>query len=75
MLSQVVDLMAALVQEPWKLKNKMTARNLGIACGLSLFPSLDPGQATLLLEYLLKYAQDFSVPKSGKSNSEMTPHS
>lgn len=54
LLSLVVDMMSTISSEPWKLENKMNARTLGIACGLSLFPQLDPGQATRLLEYLIK---------------------
>lgn len=42
-------------------ENKMNARTLGIACGLSLFPQLDPGQATRLLEYLIKNRDQLSV--------------
>ena len=50
--------MAELVSDPWKTKNKMTPRTLGIACGLSLFPKLDPGQTTQVLEYLIKHTDE-----------------
>ena len=56
--------MKAIVAEPWKGYNKMTARTLGIACGLSLFPQLDPGQATQLLEYLIKHSEELSTTHS-----------
>lgn len=52
--------MSTISSEPWKLENKMTPRTLGIACGLSLFPQLNPGQATQLLEYLMKYSEELS---------------
>ena len=42
-LLEVVSLMATIVMEPWAQDNKMNPRTLGIACGLSIFPSLDPG--------------------------------
>ena len=42
-LLEVVSLMATIVLEPWAQDNKMNPRTLGIACGLSIFPSLDPG--------------------------------
>ena len=42
----------------------MNARTLGIACGLSLFPQLDPGQATRLLEYLIKNRDQLSAAES-----------
>lgn len=53
LLTRVVDVLAKLVQDPWKSKNKMTPRTLGIACGLSIFPLLEPGQAANLLEFLI----------------------
>jgi hypothetical protein len=53
-LLEVVSLMATIVMEPWAQDNKMNPRTLGIACGLSIFPSLDPGTATALLETLIK---------------------
>lgn len=53
-LLQVVSLLATIVQEPWMQNNKMTPRTLGIACGLSVFPDLDPGKATVFLETLIK---------------------
>jgi hypothetical protein len=53
-LLEVVSLMATIVMEPWAQNNKMNPRTLGIACGLSIFPTLDPGTATSLLETLIK---------------------
>ncbi|XP_003384235.2 PREDICTED: uncharacterized protein LOC100638759 [Amphimedon queenslandica] len=61
LLSLVVELMSNISGEP---ENKMNARTLGIACGLSLFPQLDPGQATRLLEYLIKNRDQLSVAES-----------
>lgn len=43
-LLEVVSLLATIVEEPWKQNNKMNPRTLGIACGLSVFPDLDPGR-------------------------------
>ena len=62
-LSSIITFMAELVSEPWKSKNKMTPRTLGIACGLSLFPQLDPGQATQVLEYLIKHTDELQQTK------------
>ena len=52
-LTDIVELLYRMVQDPWRVKNKMTAHTLGIACGLSLFPQLDPSKATLLTELLI----------------------
>lgn len=52
-LTDIVKLLNTIVQDPWHSKNKMTARTLGIACGLSLFPQLDPSKATHLTELLI----------------------
>ena len=52
-LTDIVELLHRMVQEPWCIKNKMTAHTLGIACGLSLFPLLDPSKATVLTERLI----------------------
>lgn len=52
-LTDIIELLHTVVQEPWHSKNKMTARTLGIACGLSLFPQLDPSKATVLTERLI----------------------
>ena len=49
-----IDLLLCCLQEPWKSQNKMTARTLGIACGLSIFPNLEPSKATNLLEHLVR---------------------
>ena len=57
-LFSIVTFMSELVSDPWKTKNKMTPHTLGIACGLSLFPKLDPGQATQVLEYLIKHTDE-----------------
>jgi hypothetical protein len=54
LLSGIISLMVDITSEPWKLDNKMSPRTLGIACGLSIFPSYNPGQATQLLEYLIR---------------------
>ena len=54
-LSKVVAMFATLVSDPWKTDNKMTAHTLGIACGLSIFPGLEPGKAARLLEQLVKH--------------------
>ncbi|KAL5499317.1 hypothetical protein EMCRGX_G010706 [Ephydatia muelleri] len=54
-LTKLVAVFATLVSEPWKTDNKMTAHTLGIACGLSIFPGLEPGKAALLLEQLVKH--------------------
>ena len=55
-LTSIVSLLNKMVQTPWKEQNKMSAHTLGIACGLSLFPNLDPSKATRLTEYcILKY--------------------
>ena len=67
LLSLVVDMMSTISSEPWKLENKMNARTLGIACGLSLFPQLDPGQATRLLEYLIKNRDQLLEADQGNS--------
>lgn len=58
-LSSITSLMGEMVSERWKSSNKMTPRTLGIACGLSLFPKLDPGQATQVLEYLITHPNVF----------------
>ena len=57
----ITNMMAMITSEPWKLDNKMTTRTLGIACGLSLFPQFDPGQATQLLEYLIKHSSELDA--------------
>ena len=53
MLTQIVDLLHTIVQEEWKAHNKMTPHTLGIACGLSLFPQLDPSKATAFTQYII----------------------
>lgn len=53
MLTDVVELLHRMVQDPWRTKNKMAAHTLGIACGLSLFPRLEPSKATVLTEQLI----------------------
>ena len=52
-LTDVVELLHTIVQYPWCSQNKMSAHALGIACGLSLFPQLDPSKATVLTERLI----------------------
>ena len=52
-LTDIIQLLHTVVQDPWRSKNKMTAHTLGIACGLSLFPQLDPSKATMLTERLI----------------------
>ena len=52
-LTDIIEVLHTIVQEPWHSKNKMTAHTLGIACGLSLFPQLDPSKATALTELLI----------------------
>ena len=52
-LTDIVELLRTIVQDPWRSQNKMTAHTLGIACGLSLFPQLDPSKATALTELLI----------------------
>ena len=52
-LTDIIELLHTVVQDPWHSKNKMTAHTLGIACGLSLFPQLDPSKATVLTELLI----------------------
>ena len=52
-LTDIVELLSTIVQDPWRSQNKMTAHTLGIACGLSLFPQLDPSKATALTELLI----------------------
>ena len=54
-LTKLIAMFAVLISEPWKTDNKMTAHTLGIACGLSIFPGLEPGKAALLLEQLVKH--------------------
>lgn len=54
LLTGLIQLLATLIQEPWKTDNKMTGHTLGIACGLSVFPQLEPGKAALLLNLLIK---------------------
>lgn len=54
-LTDIVGLLFIVVQEPWRKENKMSPHGLGIACGLSLFPDLDPSKATLLTEYLVTH--------------------
>ena len=49
-----VFILLCYLQEPWKTENKMNPRTLGIACGLSVFPRLEPGKATNLLEHLVR---------------------
>lgn len=61
LLSKITNLMVSLTSEPWTIMNKMTARTLGIACGLSLFPQFNPGQATQLLEYLIKHSSELDA--------------
>ena len=53
MLTHIIGLLHTLAQDPWRSKNKMTSHALGIACGLSLFPQLDPSKATGLTELLI----------------------
>ena len=44
-LLEIVSLLATIVMDPWAHENKMNPRTLGIACGLSIFPTLDdPGK-------------------------------
>lgn len=52
-LTDVTGLLNMVVQQPWRAQNKMSAHTLGIACGLSLFPNLDPSKATSLTEYMI----------------------
>ena len=54
LLTGLIQVLATLTQEPWKTENKMTGHTLGIACGLSIFPQLEPGKAALLLNLLIK---------------------
>jgi len=35
----------------------MNPRTLGIACGLSIFPQLEPNKATALLEHLVRNSE------------------
>ncbi len=51
-LTDIVFILHMMTQTPWKEQNKMSAHTLGIACGLSVFPGLDPSKATLLTEFL-----------------------
>ena len=60
LLSGIISLMATITSKPRKLDNKMTPRTLGIACGLSMFPQYNPGQATQLLEYLISNHQQLN---------------
>ena len=53
LLTDIIKLLHTMVQQPWKAENKMTAHTLGIACGLSLFPQLDPSKATAFTQYLI----------------------
>ena len=64
LLTGMVGLLKEIVSSPWKEQNKMTPRTLGIACGLSLFPQLDPGQATHLMEFLIKHYEELSSNNS-----------
>ncbi|XP_064384154.1 uncharacterized protein LOC135333176 isoform X2 [Halichondria panicea] len=55
-LTNIMLLLNTITQTPWKEQNKMSAHTLGIACGLSVFPDLNPSKATLLTEFLtIKY--------------------
>lgn len=53
LLTKVIKLLHAMVQQPWRTENKMSSHTLGIACGLSLFPQLDPYKATAFTQYLV----------------------
>jgi hypothetical protein len=53
LLTKIVELLHTMVQQPWRAENKMSAHTLGIACGLSLFPQLDPSKATAFTQYLV----------------------
>lgn len=53
MLTDIVKLLHTMVQQPWRAENKMSPHTLGIACGLSLFPQLDPSKATAFTQYLI----------------------
>lgn len=53
LLTDIIKLLHKMVQQPWKTENKMSAHTLGIACGLSLFPQLDPSKATAFTQYLI----------------------
>ena len=63
-ITEIIKLLHAVVQDPWHSKNKMTAHTLGIACGLSLFPQLDPSKATVLTERLII---DYEILKQSHS--------
>ena len=53
LVTDIASLLARLVEDKWRSSNKMAAHTLGIACGLSLFPQLEPAKATLLTERLI----------------------
>lgn len=53
MLTNIVELLHTMVQPEWRTHNKMTPHTLGIACGLSLFPQLDPSKATAFTQYII----------------------
>jgi len=54
LLTAIVELLHSIVQDEWRSQNKMSAHTLGIACGLSLFPQLDPSKATVFTSYLIQ---------------------
>lgn len=76
LLTMIINMLSTIVSEPYKVQNKMTARTLGIACGLSLFPQLDPGQATRLLEILIKHLDQLQLvtPPSDGTEQETVDH-
>lgn len=53
LLTAIIKLLHTIVQDKWRASNKMTSHTLGIACGLSLFPQLDPSKATAFTRYLI----------------------
>ena len=53
-LTAITELLHTVVKDEWRPLNKMSAHTLGIACGLSLFPQLDPSKATAFTSYLIQ---------------------